>query len=63
MHNKSIYEINEERNKEVIQYIEQMKIIMIKGIGYFVISKNTKLTPDMLLHVATIMEEQNIKEI
>jgi hypothetical protein len=58
---ESIYEL--ENNKVAQEYMKEMKAIMIKGVGYFLISKKQKLTPDLLLNIAISMERQNIKSI
>ena len=59
--NKSIYRIEKERNKEVCQRIEVMKIIMVKGIGYLVVSENFKVTAETMFNIACSMERQNIQ--
>jgi len=57
----SIYEIEKDWNKRaVVEYIIDMKIIIIKGVGYFAVGKNTKVDSELLLNLATSMENRNI---
>ena len=58
---KSIYIIEEEwAKKRSLEYMKDMKIIMIKGIGYFVVQKNMQVDCETLLNLSTSMESRNI---
>ena len=58
---ESIYIIEEEWDKErSLEYMKDMKIIMIKGIGYFVVQKNMQVDCETLLNLSTSMESRNI---
>lgn len=59
MKDESIFEI--EFSPETIKHMNEMKIIMIKGIGYFIVSKTHKITKDTFLNLAISMEERNIE--
>lgn len=56
---QSIYEIK--IGKDVFMYMQEMKCIMIKGIGYFVVSKNTKVNSELLLKLASTFEEKKLE--
>jgi hypothetical protein len=56
---KSIYEL--ENTVRVRENISEMKIIMIKGIGYMCVGKNSKLNSETMLNIATSMEERSIE--
>ena len=58
---ESIYIIEEEWDKKrSLEYMKDMKIIMIKGIGYFVVQKNMQVDCEILLNLSTSMESRNI---
>lgn len=59
---KSIYVLDKNSNY-VRNMMTDMKKIMVKGVGYFVVGKSIKLTPSLLRSIAQSMEEQGIKEL
>jgi hypothetical protein len=59
MKDESIFEIK--FSPEIIEHMEEMKTIMIKGIGYFTVSKTHKITKDTFLDLAISMEKRNIE--
>jgi len=59
---EGIYEIEDDWSKKAVleKNMKDMKIIMIKGIGYFVVGKDSKVTSDTFLNLAVSMESRNI---
>lgn len=61
---KSIFELTSKKDTRVaFMRMENMKVIVVKGVGYFVIGNGIKLTPELLLGLSVSMENQDIKEI
>lgn len=60
---KSIYALEKKYDNIISDYMKPMKKIIVKGIGYIVVSNSFKVTPDALVNIAASMEKQGIKEL
>ena len=51
---ESVYELDPKRNKHIFEIMDNMKIIMVKGLGYVVVNRNME-NPDMFRHMGEVV--------
>lgn len=51
---ESVYELEDAQKPHVFEIMEEMKIIMVKGIGYVVVNRNME-RPDLFRHMGEVV--------
>jgi hypothetical protein len=50
----SVYELEDSRKRHIFEIMNEMKIIMVKGIGYVVVNRNME-RPDLFRHMGEVV--------
>lgn len=51
---ESVYELDDQRKPHIFEIMNEMKIVMVKGIGYVVVSRDME-DPNLFRHMGEVV--------